>query len=388
MGSLQRKLDGGLLHASSLYQVMLRVFNRSPKGVAVVKDRRIVATNPRFDEMDRRGRAGNDWHGGTEGSTAGDRFSSLREIAVWHAFVADMDGVPRRPLRFRRGDMVVECLFDVAPGSDGVVLAIVNDVTALAQAEEELSAIRARVVQQEPLRVLGEVAAGVGHDLSNVLAALNLRVRVLMDQEQARGGVSDNLEAIGRMSQQASSLASRMQALARPAAGQLASVDLRDVVEAAIAVAGTRLRVQGSGGNLRLVPARIDVQLDGLPAVRGDAGDLQRVFINLLINARDAMPDGGTISVRGRVTAGQVVATVEDEGSGIRAEHLPRLFEMRFTTKGDGGSGIGLAVVKRVMEAHGGSVSARNRRGRGACFELRFPVPAPAPGIGSARPSA
>jgi signal transduction histidine kinase len=369
-------------------QLFAWMFHSSPKGLAVVEDRRIVATNPRFDEIERAARPGTVWVRGTDAAAGDERYGSLREIVLWHSYLADFDGVPTRPLRFVRSDRVVEFSFHRVPAPEATVFAIAADVTELARAEEELSAMRERVAEQEPLWLLGEVAAGVGHDLSNVLAALDLRVRVLIDLERRKGEVSDNLAAIGRMSEQATSLASRMQSLARPAAERPSAVDLRDVVDAAIAVAGTRLRVKGSGAGLHLVPAHIDVRLGGLPAIDGHAQELQRVFINLLLNARDAMPDGGTITVRGRATADQVVVSVEDEGVGIRAEHLPRLFDMRFTTKGNGGSGIGLAVVKKIIEAHGGSVAARNRRGRGACFELRFPLPAAAAHRGAARSSA
>jgi signal transduction histidine kinase len=108
--------------------------------------------------------------------------------------------------------------------------------------------------------------------------------------------------------------------------------------------------------------------------VTGSAGDLQHVFINLLLNARDAMPDGGTITIRAFPQGDRVVVTVEDEGTGIPPSCLSRIFEPFFTTKHANGSGIGLAMARDTMSRSSGSICARNRPEGGACFELSFRV--------------
>jgi CheY-like chemotaxis protein len=123
-------------------------------------------------------------------------------------------------------------------------------------------------------------------------------------------------------------------------------------------------------------PVRIDVAIPAtLPPVRGVASEVRRVFVNLLINARDAMSRGGVISVRAWRERGRVKVEVADEGTGIAPRDLPRLFDPFFTTKGEAGTGLGLSIAWSVMERLGGGIEARNRRDRrGAAFTLSFPV--------------
>lgn len=246
-----------------------------------------------------------------------------------------------------------------------------RDGNRIERLEAELSAARERLVRQEPLRTMGELAAGVGHDLTNVFTALKLRSALIAKTTPTTSVLLRHVDAIARAAEQGSALASKLLSMARPASGRPASVDLRQTVHAAIELAQTALRNRPGG---RIVPLRIVVQLPRLPKVLGRPEDIQRVFVNLLLNARDAMVDGGTVTVRGRVCRGTVFVLIDDDGPGIPGEVLPRIFDMFFTTKGQNGSGVGLAVVKQVMESLGGSISARNRRRGGARFDLRFPV--------------
>ena len=122
---------------------------------------------------------------------------------------------------------------------------------------------------------------------------------------------------------------------------------------------------------------RIEADAPLLPPVNGVASDLRYVFINLLLNARDAMPDGGVICVRGTDAGGKVVVTVEDEGTGIPPEHLHSIFRPFFTTKGNQGTGLGLSMAYGVMARAGGSITAANRPKRGAVITLTFPLQGP-----------
>src|SRR5207253_3759249 len=102
--------------------------------------------------------------------------------------------------------------------------------------------------------------------------------------------------------------------------------------------------------------------------------DLRHVFVNLLLNARDAMPGGGRVEVTARVDRKTVEVRVADEGTGIAREDLGRVFDPFFTTKGERGSGLGLSIAYAVMTRLGGSIKAENCDGRGACFTLSFPA--------------
>ena len=121
----------------------------------------------------------------------------------------------------------------------------------------------------------------------------------------------------------------------------------------------------------------ISVQLPTLPQVWGVAADLRQMFMNLLLNARDAMPRGGTIRIRGYADRNRVVIKVEDEGTGVPAAIRQRIFDPFFTTKGENGTGIGLALARDLMTRIGGRISVTNRSRGGAIFTLRFQAAEP-----------
>jgi signal transduction histidine kinase len=131
-----------------------------------------------------------------------------------------------------------------------------------------------------------------------------------------------------------------------------------------------RQRRQALGADLDL-RCLLDPQL---PRVVGGAADLRHVFVNLLLNARDAMPRGGAVEIAARRERGAVVVEVADSGVGIAPDHLPHLFDPFFTTRPGQGTGLGLAMCAGVMRRLGGQIEAANRPGGGAVFRLRFPL--------------
>lgn len=234
--------------------------------------------------------------------------------------------------------------------------------------EAELVAARALLARQDQLRVAGEVAIGIGHDVNNLLGALDLRLRTLFrDRDRFRGQEVDLL-TIERILQDGMALVSRLQNLARTSKSPLRPLDLGEVVKDALCVAASGLRLGAAESRRSL---RFEVQLDAMPLVIGYAEELRNVFMNLLINARDAMPEGGAIHVDATVVPSWVYLRVWDEGTGIPAAALPHVFDAFFTTKPNG-TGMGLAMAKAIMERVGGAITARNLAGAGACFELRF----------------
>jgi signal transduction histidine kinase len=153
----------------------------------------------------------------------------------------------------------------------------------------------------------------------------------------------------------------RLLAAARAGSLTAAPVRLEEIVNQAIAV----LQLDGE----EKVEVRVDLPV---PPVLATPAELSHLFITLLRNARDAMPSGGQINIRGSRTDGHVVVRVADRGSGIPPRVLRRLFEPYFTTKGDQGTGLGLWLAASTMRRLGGSISASNRAGGGAVFTLRF----------------
>ena len=128
----------------------------------------------------------------------------------------------------------------------------------------------------------------------------------------------------------------------------------------------------------RLARHRIQVEIayaDAAPAVSADADQMSQVFLNLIMNAIHAMPDGGTLRVEGSQVDGNLRISLADTGHGIPDEHLSRIFDPFFTTKETGkGTGLGLTVVKGIIEEHGGTITVESEPGRGTTFTLTFPI--------------
>jgi two-component system cell cycle sensor histidine kinase/response regulator CckA len=150
-------------------------------------------------------------------------------------------------------------------------------------------------------------------------------------------------------------------------------VQLSEIVGQAIDLTTTSIegRYLISGKAIRIVSC-LEA---GLPEVRGPASELRQVFLNLLLNASDAMPQGGTIRVQSEVEQDTVTVRVSDQGTGIAPQNLDRIFEPFFTTKGPRGTGLGLSLARKVMDTIGGSIAATNQpAGDGAVFTLKFPI--------------
>jgi signal transduction histidine kinase/CheY-like chemotaxis protein len=228
----------------------------------------------------------------------------------------------------------------------------------------------AQLVQNERLRATGELAMGVAHDFNNLLATILGRTEVLLgqvrDPEQR-----ESLEAIRRAARDGASVVSRMREYGRPVdTTEFRLVDLADV--AAEAVQLTRPRWQGEA---QRQGRTIDVhQRLTSAAVLADPAALREVLVNLLFNAIDALPGGGTIAVSLATRGDRVVLDVADTGAGIPEHVQGRIFEPFFTTKGAQGSGLGLPMVRKVIEAHGGAVGVESATGSGATFRFELPV--------------
>jgi signal transduction histidine kinase len=252
------------------------------------------------------------------------------------------------------------------------VLVLVHDISEQVRAEQELTQAQQSLTEQEHLRALGELAAGVAHDLNNTLNAMRLRLELIQRGDASALSHSSHLDALVRIVSDASTRIHRLQDFARQrteVSDEQAQLD--EVIQEAVEIARSDIdhRAELEGHALR-----VELELARLPPVNASPTDLRYVFINLLLNARDAMPHGGTIRVRGVEEGGKAVITVEDEGRGIPEEHLRSIFRPFFTTKGKHGTGLGLSMAYGVMARAGGTITAANRPEAGAVFTLCFPL--------------
>jgi signal transduction histidine kinase len=242
----------------------------------------------------------------------------------------------------------------------------------------EVEALRRQVVALQRVSSLGVLAGGIVHELNNALtpilnyAKLGLRNP---DPEYRRRAFEKILDA----AQRASAITGGVLGLARPRADRIEPTDLVRLVEEVLLLVNKDL----SRGRVH-----VDFQTEGRPHARVYPAQIQQVLLNLIINARQAMPRGGTVRVRvGQDAAGRYSeVSVADTGVGIAPADLRRIFEPFFTTKtgpddsGQGGTGLGLAVCRDIVEAHHGRLRAESRPGQGTTFTLRLPAcPAPAP---------
>ncbi len=271
---------------------------------------------------------------------------------------------PARP--FQADDQRLLRLF-AAPAA----IAIENArlVAQLSRSAKELQRARDELVRAETLRALGQMAAGVAHDLNNMLAAvlgqaelLRLRVPDPMVQE--------SLHVLETAATDGAHVVRRLQDFARQrTTSPLTPIDLAAVVREAVEI--TRPRWQDEAQHRGRV-IEVHTDLEELPPVLGHAAEVREVLTNLIVNAVDAMPLGGRLSFVGSPAADGVLLAVADTGTGMSEAVQRQVFEPFFTTKGVKGTGLGLAVAYGIMERHQGKIQVQSAPGRGTTFTLRF----------------
>ncbi len=243
-----------------------------------------------------------------------------------------------------------------------------RDVSDRVRADEERRRLEAQLVEAQKMEAMGCLASGLAHDFNNLLSVVLGYGRLLLDTVSAQPGLSEaaeDCECVIRAGEEAANLTKQLLTFSRREVVTPVAVDLSVLVAQ---TCGLLARTLG-----RSVTITTDLAAD-LPAVRLDRSQGVQVLTNLLINAKDAMPDGGSIRVRTAVEDGWLVLQVIDSGCGIPPEHLDRIFEPFFTTKGPGkGTGLGLAVVHGIVNGAGGQVLISSGPTGGTTFTLRFP---------------
>jgi signal transduction histidine kinase len=271
-----------------------------------------------------------------------------------------------------KGGQVRYAMMDNAPlvvdGRTTGVLGIARDVTEQRQERE-------RAAQADKLRALGQLASGVAHDFNNSLAAILGRAQLLRraarDAETAR-----DLDIIQTAAEDAAATVRRIRSFAHQLPGEdLAHVDVRELLRDAIEITRTRWENDARARGLRY-----DVSLEGDDALsaRANASELREVFVNLIVNAIDAMPTGGTLAISCRRRGERMQLLFADTGTGMTEEVRARIFEPFFTTKGLQGTGLGLFVSYGIIERHAGRIFAASERGRGTTFTVELPYVEPA----------
>ncbi|MBR0736029.1 PAS domain S-box protein [Bradyrhizobium liaoningense] len=272
----------------------------------------------------------------------------------------------------RKVPVLFTITFPAGPDGDRNVLAFVIDITERRQAQDALLAAQADLAHAARVATLGEISASIAHEVNQPLAAIvtsgEAGLRWLRRDVPDLKEVATTIGHVVAQGRRASEIVSRIRNFLKKAPPQQDELQISEIIEEATALVAREF-------------AKDDVVLaietePGLPPIRGDRIQLQQVLVNLLINAGQAMSGQSgsrTVMLRtGNVDGENLVITVQDSGPGIGPDDLRRLFDPFFTTK-HGGMGMGLAICRTTVEAHGGQLSAESIPGSGATFRLTLP---------------
>jgi two-component system NtrC family sensor kinase len=256
-------------------------------------------------------------------------------------------------------------LFNENGKIDGVVISG-RDVTELKRLEEQL-------IQAEKLAAMGQMLAGVAHELNNPLTAILGVTELLRESEGIQENTKRQLELTHRQARRAARIVQNLLEFSRPAAPQKKPLEVNTLIERTL---------QLQDHSLRRNNIQVDFQPQSdLPPVIGDANQLIQVFLNLISNAEHAIREvreTGRIQIRiGRI-GGHISVTVQDDGVGVAQEALPKLFDPFYTTKRPGGgTGLGLSICMSIVREHGGSIDVETLPAGGSAFTVYLPVAPP-----------
>ncbi len=244
---------------------------------------------------------------------------------------------------------------------EGSLIAI-EDVTERVSLEEQLQ-------QSDKLSSIGLLAAGVAHEVNTPLAGISSYSQMLMQQIPDSDPRHHLLEKIHRQTSRASSIVNNLLNFSRVGDARYAPVDLNRVIDDTIQLLESQLR------NTEIEIVRR--YAEELPLALCDAPKLQQVLMNLILNARDAMPNGGMLEISTGANEDSVVISIRDTGLGIAPEHLSKIYDPFFTTKQIGkGTGLGLAVSYGIIRDHGGHINVESKPGEGTRFQITLPLAA------------
>jgi two-component system, cell cycle sensor histidine kinase and response regulator CckA len=359
-----RKLFNGMNDSFSVYEII-----HDSEGKP--RDLRVLDANDSYEKLT----------GRKTGDVVGKKVSEFNPDLnpFWIKAFAEVaeTGRSRQIDRYSRniGKYVEVVLFRPRAGQCAV---IARDVTKRKKLEDQLR-------KATRMEAIGQLAGGIAHDYNNLLTAILGYANILKLESEPGSSFNDAAETIEIAAERAAELTRQLLGFARKGKYRILPVDLHETVHDTVALLSRSIDKN----------IRIELALEAPSAtVMGDPGQLQQVLLNLAVNARDAMPDGGVLSFRTEVVptggrngggAGESVQfCVSDTGCGIPEDVLERVFEPFFSTKGVGkGTGMGLAMAYGIVENHGGTLAAESREGEGAIFRMCLPLSvenqAPAP---------
>lgn len=231
---------------------------------------------------------------------------------------------------------------------------------------EQLKLLNEQLIRTEKLAAMGTLAAGVAHEVNNPLAAISSLVQIMRDDNSLTRETKDDLDLIASQIERIKQVTSDMTDFARSRPAAKANIDINTVIE-------TALRLASFDRDFKDLDRHLDLRHE-MPPVYADQDQLQQVFLNILLNARDAMPDGGRIDITSSTESGHVTIAIADTGPGLSDGTEKQLFDPFYTTKPAGkGTGLGLAVCYGIITAHDGTIETAKNSPTGTIFYVRLP---------------
>jgi PAS domain S-box-containing protein len=278
----------------------------------------------------------------------------------------------------------ITCEWRNAPWRDAAgeicgCLSIVADISEKIRAEKERQNLEAQLRQSQKMEAVGQLSGGIAHDFNNILTVIQGNASLLQALDLQPAEIRDCSNQIARAGERAASLTRQLLMFARKQQMQPVELDLNETV---VQMTKMLQRILGEDISLR------SEYSPALPLIQADVGMIEQIILNLAVNARDAMPDGGRLSIRTTVENFppvpdsksepqqlRVCLSVADTGTGIAPEILARIFEPFFTTKEIGkGTGLGLATVYGIVQQHHADITVQSELGKGTTFSVFFPI--------------
>lgn len=309
------------------------------------------------------------------------------ELAVIMSRLRNGERVGHFETRRRRKDgTVIDVSVSISPIRDGTgqivgAATVARDISERKRAEAERRTLQARLRRAERMEIAGQLAAGIAHNFRNLIGVISGYAVLLEDEAGGNQQIQAIVSDIQSAADKAGRLASDLAGVGGPGRPQAQDIDL-----GAFLPGISSLLQAGLGGRIRL---RLQIA-DALPAVPASQGQLEQVLLNLAVNARDAMPEGGTLTIAadvdqpagpsarrppGTPSARHVQLTVTDTGTGMSPQVTDRIFDPFYTTKPeDTGTGLGLFTVHQIITQLGGDIDVRSREQAGTTFIIRLPA--------------
>jgi signal transduction histidine kinase len=230
---------------------------------------------------------------------------------------------------------------------------------------DELKEYQKQLIFSERMRSLGELAAGLAHEIKNPLSSIKSSVEVIEGTVNKDSPVREFLGILSKETSRLNKVVTTFLSFAKPANPELLPCKIEEIIEPVMKLIGTELKKNN-------VSVTKEIEKN-LPEICGDAQQLQQVFLNLSLNAIQSMPEGGKLSVKIKKIEKYIKIDFQDTGTGISKENMEKLFIPFFSTKKEG-NGLGLAISYRIIENHRGEIAVESKLNNGSCFSIKLPA--------------